>query len=117
MLQRIRKILDRRIGIAVLYALADAMPKVTFQYHEANLVESSICGTDLGEDVLARNVLTEHLLYAIQLPNDPVDPNLERVGISHAVSHFLISLKFAAYYTPWGMQSQHPKIPGTKAFT
>ena len=93
MLQGVGEVFDGGVGIAVLDAFTHTVPEMPLKNHQADLMERTVGGADLGEDVLSGDILSDHLLYAVELPDDPVDADLERVGVTHAVSHRLLSSK------------------------
>lgn len=87
MLQCLGEVLNRRVGVALLNTLAYAVAEMSFKDDKANTVQRAVGSTELGKDVLAGNILAYHLLNTVQLSDDSVDPDLERVCISHTVPH------------------------------
>ena len=73
-LQSLRKRLYRLVGVAFFDAVAHAMSQMPVKNHERNPVQSPVHRVELSEDILAWHVLGKHLLYAVQLSNDLLQP-------------------------------------------
>ena len=83
------------------------MAEMSVKDDERQTVECPVRRVQLREDILARNILRQHLLDACQLPDNLLQPQLERRHIFNAFSHGLLPLfEIGAYYTipPYGMQ-------------
>ena len=98
--QRLGERFDRLVGVPFFNALAYAMAEMSVEDDERQAVERPVLRVKLREDVLSGDVFRKHLLYACQLSDDLLQPQLERRHIFNAFSHGLLSLfEIGAYYT------------------
>ena len=61
---------DGLVGVAVLDAVADTVVDVPFQNDLSDLVQGGLGGVDLGEDVLAGDVLIDHAVDGLHLSDN-----------------------------------------------
>ena len=116
MLQRLGEVLDDFIRVPLLDAIAHAMPQMPFENHQPYAMQRAIRRVYLRQDVLARHILVYHLLDAVQLSDDPVQPHMQLFRPIYASPHFAYSFLTAAYYTPWGYapsRGQSKKVRAT----
>ena len=71
----------------VFYTVTD----VTFQYDLAAFMQSRFSSVDLGQDVLAGNILLDHFIDGVDLSGYFGQPPVKILKI-HALSHIFISL-------------------------
>lgn len=85
-LDRGGKAFKRLIHIAVGDAVADAVLDVSFEHDFAAAVECGFRRVDLGEDVLAGDVLVDHPVNGLYLPDDLFQSAVQIVRV-HALPH------------------------------
>ena len=61
---------DGLLGVAVLDAVADTVVDVPFQNDLSDLVQGGLGSIDLGEDVLAGDVLIDHAVDGLHLSDN-----------------------------------------------
>ena len=77
--------------LAVLDAIPDTVLDVAFQHHLPALVQGRLGRVDLGKDILAGNILVDHPVNGLHLPDDLFQPTVQIVGV-HALSHTNVPL-------------------------
>ena len=85
-LDRLRKVLDRFVRVAVLDAVAHAVLDVPLEYHLAAAVKCGFCGVDLRKNILTRHILVDHTVDGLDLTDDLFEPAMQIVRI-HALLH------------------------------
>ncbi len=85
-----REAVQRGVSVAVLYAVADAMPEVSLEDDETAAVQGGLGSVDLRDDVLAGLVLIDHAVYGLQLSHDLLYPEMEVLRVL-AVCHLATS--------------------------
>jgi hypothetical protein len=74
MLYRFSKAGYGLVGVAVYNALFNAMIQMPFKYNLPCLVYSFFNGVYLNKDVFAGNILINHLVYCLYLPQNSIQP-------------------------------------------
>ena len=87
--------------------IQDAVPDVSLQHHLAHFVQGAFGGVELGEDILAGNLLVDHPVDSLDLTQDLGQPAVEIIRV-HAF--FQSFLQGAAFLCPGTFGSVH--IPG-----
>ena len=72
--------------IAMFDSVADAVADMAFKNHLANPVQGRLGSVNLGEDVLAGNILVNHAVYGLDLSYDFVETAVQ-VCLVHALLH------------------------------
>ena len=78
--------LNGLVGVAVLDAVPHAVLDVTFQHDLPTLVQGGFGSVDLGENILAGDVLVHHAVNGLYLTDDLFQTAVQVVGI-HALLH------------------------------
>ena len=84
------------------------MSQVLFQYHQPYALQCAVRCVYLRQYVFARRGVVNHLLYAVELPHDAVEPHPNLLRVFKTMSHFPLSLLSDAYYTPGGSLANPP---------
>ena len=99
-LDRLRKVLDRFVRVAVLDAVTHAVLDVPLENDLAAAVQRGLGRIDLRKNILAGNVLVHHAVDGLHLTDDLFEPTVQIVGV-HTLFHRLASIPVgvSALYT------------------
>ena len=99
-LDRLRKVLDRFVRVAVLDAVAHAVLDVSLKHDLAAAVQRGFGRIDLRKNILAGDVLVHHAVNGLHLTDDLFEPAVQIVGV-HTLFHRLTSIPIgvSALYT------------------
>ena len=78
MLDRFRKLSNGFVCVTVFDPVFDAVIQMTFKHNLTNFMHCGLCRIDLDEDILAWNILIDHFIDCIQLPDDLFQPAVDR---------------------------------------
>ena len=96
-LDRLCEILDRFIGIAMLYSVLDAMSYMPLKNDLSAFMKSGFRGVELRKDILARNVLVDHSVYSLYLSYNFSESAMQIFGI-HTLLHMQTQPLFGQKY-------------------
>ena len=109
-LDRSGEALERFVHIAVGDAVTDAMLDVPFEHDLAAAVERGFCRVDLGENVLAGDVLVDHPVNGLYLPDDLFQSAVQIVRV-HALPHRVSpAFPLPGYCTGWKRLCQRDAV-------
>lgn len=90
MLHRFREIRDRFVGVPVFDPFPDTMVQVALQNDLPNLMQGAFGRIDLNQDILAGNILVDHFIDRLKLPDDFIQASMQVIGI-HTLPHGITS--------------------------
>src|SRR5262245_8404407 len=98
--EHVEQLVDLLLALALgagAQRVGDARLDVPAEQELLDLIERSLDGGDLEQDVDAIRVAVDHPLETLHLPLDPAQPT-ERLGLRRLVDHRVLP----GAYTPWG---------------